>query len=224
MAQTLVTAGTALTGIVVLGFAIQRSPSMTSRRGLGQSAPGGGGGQDRRRTGGDDRAAPRGAGRVRQAAARPLHAIVAANPDIRFAYAGIIDGATMRYVALDVDPSTQLLEADPDPPLAGEVLAWTSQRLVVESEPSCSAWGVGIRAFAPVGDRAGHRVAYVGLIAQRYAATIGGIRSAADRRQRLSLYLAVLSGLAVARIQRQRNQAMDWAVAACRPRASSSPT
>jgi hypothetical protein len=73
---------------------------------------------------------------------------------------------------------------------------------------------------AAIIDRGGKMVACVGLAlgAGRHAATIGGIRNAMLIGASASLYLAVLSGLAVARIQRQHNLALDQALAASQAR------
>ena len=212
--HTVVTAGTALTGIVVLGLAIQQSLLDDLLRGLGQSALAAAAAID-----GDALGAVIARRQVTPAEyarlVRPLRAVAAANSDIHFAYAGVLDGATMRYV-LDVDPSTQLFEPDVAPPLAGELQTWRTHRLTVESEPSRTYWGVGIRAFAPVTDSRQRMIAYVGLTlaAARYEAAINGIRRAVLIGASVSSCLAILSGIAVGRNQRQRNLALDQALAA----------
>ncbi len=152
------------------------------------------------------------------AAVKPLRVLRDTNPDIAFAYTGIIRNSQMFYV-LDADPKDivgSLLEADLEPPLPDEQRAWDQQSLVVESEPSKTRWGLGLRAYAPIRDSAGQRIAYVGLTmrAERYSDALGALRWAMFSGMGVSFLLASLSGMGVWRLQRERNRALQAAVAA----------
>ena len=216
LVQTLVAASTALIGILVLSLAVERILLEDLRRTLGQFARSMAeqmDGEQQRRF-----ITERHASAADYAAAlRPLNALVKSNPDIMFAYTGIIDGNTMRYV-IDVDPTTRILEADPGPPMPGEYRVWRSRQLTIEAAPTGNHWGVGLRAYAPIVDARGQMVAYVGLTmhAHRHEVALRNIRRAVLLGSAVSVLLALLSGLGVWRAQQQRNRALDQALAASR--------
>lgn len=104
-------------------------------------------------------------------ASRPLRVLLATNPDIRFAYTGVAAGTKMRFVldgtpvgarsALGVDEHSAPGAADDATP--GEIEVTRSHRLTVEREPSPSAWGMGIRAAAPIFNHTGVMVGFAGI-------------------------------------------------------------
>jgi signal transduction histidine kinase/DNA-binding response OmpR family regulator len=152
-------------------------------------------------------------------AAKPLQALLAKNPDIRFAYVGVTDGATMHFVLDGTpigkrDPSTgQLLHSPPmesDAPTAGEKEVSLTQRLSIEREPNSSAWGLGIRAHAPIFGRDGRMVAYVGITmrADRYQHLIRRVDVSALTGILIAGLLALMTGLAIWRVQRGRQKAI----------------
>jgi len=216
--QTLVVGGTALVGVVVLSLAAQRVLLADLRRSLGQTTQTAAALMD-----GDAHQRSVSAGRIAPAdyaaAVRPLQALLRSNQDLRFAYSAILRGNTM-YYAFDGDPvnPSGFLEADPGPPLPGERSVWATRRLTVEEAPSATTWGVGIRAYAPIRDRNGKMVAYVGVTmrADRFVAEIDNIRSATLFGASIAMLLALLSGVWMWRAQRSRNHALHTAVAASR--------
>lgn len=129
-----------------------------------------------------------------RSAVRPLRALLDTNPEIRFAYTGVTEGDRMHFVLdgtpLDAKPHAGLSEhahpMDDDKASPGEIEVTRTHRVTVESVPTPSAWGVGIRAQAPIFSSRGVMVGYAGVTmsAARYsdavhsadrAATIGGI-------------------------------------------------
>jgi signal transduction histidine kinase len=127
-------------------------------------------------------------------AVRPLRTLLATNPEIRFAYTGVTEGDRMHFVLdgspLDNAPHVGLSEhahpMDDDKASPGEIEVTRTHRVTVESEPTMSAWGAGIRAQAPIFGSRGVMVGYAGVTmrADRYydavhradwAAAIGGL-------------------------------------------------
>ncbi|HPV77983.1 MAG TPA: hypothetical protein PLX31_24005, partial [Gemmatimonadaceae bacterium] len=110
-----------------------------------------------------------------RAAAAPLRVLLRTNPDIRFAYSGIVRGDTMYYV-LDGDTTSQAAHImERDTPTEGEREIARNGVTVVERGPSATAWGSGIRAYAPIAGTAGRADSvhsYVGITmdASRYNA------------------------------------------------------
>src|SRR6266478_7841385 len=111
-------------------------------------------------------------------ASRPLRVLLETNPDIRFAYVGVMQGDVMHFV-LDGTRRGTFDEAgrpnhsppmEVDEPTPGEREVSRTHRLTVEKEPTATAWGMGIRAHAPVFGHNGHMVGYVGITvrADRY--------------------------------------------------------
>ncbi len=152
-------------------------------------------------------------------AAKPLRALLENNSDIRFAYVGVTDGRTMHFI-LDGTPlgardgaTGQRLHSPPmeaDTPTAGEVELSRTHRLTIEREPTASAWGMGIRAQAPIlvdGRMAG----YVGITmrADRYAQLVRRVDTSALSGVAIAGLLALLNGLAILRMQRGRQRAIS---------------
>jgi signal transduction histidine kinase/ActR/RegA family two-component response regulator len=219
VAQTLMIAGTAMAGILVLAASLQEILLDDLRSSLGQTAT-----TSAALIDGDLHQQMVEAGRPDPARyatmVRPLRLLLAANPDIRYAYTAILRDDTMYYV-LDADPQDDpdvILDPDPAPPLAGEVETWKTGRLVVEEEPSENSWGAGIRAYAPIRNAAGRMVAYVGvtLRAERYTSAVAAIRRAALVGASVSLLLAFVAGVILWRSRSQRDQALASAIAASR--------
>jgi signal transduction histidine kinase len=209
---TLVTVTVASIGIVVLGTFADRQQLDELRRSLGQTATTAAAmidaGEHERHVN-----ANRMSAEEYDRAVAPLRSLRASNPDIVFAYTGIIRGHTM-YYALDADTkdlSQPLLEADVTPPLPDELRAWNTKTLMVEMEPSATQWGVGLRAYAPIVNADGERVAYVGLTmrASRYAEAQATLRRAIATGMAVSLLLAMVTGAVVFWLQRERNRAMQ---------------
>jgi signal transduction histidine kinase/DNA-binding response OmpR family regulator len=215
--QTLVVGGTALTGIAVLSLYTQRVLLDDLRRSLGQIATTTAALVDadvHARIVADGRATP---GEF-AAAIRPLVVLLRTNPDLRFAYTAIFRGGRMFYV-LDADPKDDpsvVIEPGPEPALPGQFEVWRTERLTIEQQPSENAWGTGIRAYAPVRDREGRMIAFLGVTmkAERYMVATGAIRTAAAVGAAITLLLALLSGVAVWRLQRSRNRALESALEA----------
>jgi signal transduction histidine kinase len=150
-------------------------------------------------------------------AVRPLRVLLATNPEIRFAYTGVTDGDRMHFVLdgspLDTGPHAGLSEhshpMDDDKASPGEIEVTRTHQLTVESEPTMSAWGAGIRAQAPIFGRGGRMVGYAGVTmrAGRYydavhradrAALIGGL---------VAGLLSIGIGILVWRLERGRRDA-----------------
>jgi two-component system, sensor histidine kinase and response regulator len=215
--QAIVVGGTALTGIALLSFHSQRILLEDLRRSLGQIATTTAALIDadtHQRIVAAGRAAPS----EYEAAAKPLRVLLKSNPDLRFAYTAIIRDDTMYYV-LDADPKDDpsvILEVNRDPPLPGQREVVQSQTLNVEQEPNANSWGIGLRAYAPIRDRRGRMIAFLGVTmrAERYAATIREIRSVTLLGSGIATFLALTSGIVAWRMQRARNHALEAAWAA----------
>ena len=136
----------------------------------------------------------------------PLAALLRANPDIRFAYSGVIRGDSMFYV-LDGDRTAERAYiGQPDHPTEGELTVARTGRTAVERRPSRTAWGVGIRAYAPIGSAVG---AYVGVTmdARRYDAAVSKVFKSAALGLAVVLLLAILGGFRAARVERAHRRA-----------------
>ena len=140
------------------------------------------------------------------AVSAPLAVLLRTNPDIHFAYTGLVRG-DVAYFVLDGDRSADrahVMEADT--PTEGELELARTHQTVVEREPSATAWGVGIRAYAPLGGQAGAEGAYAGITmsADRYYAWIQRVYRAAAIGFLVALGLAVLAGVRVGRVEGTR--------------------
>ena len=136
----------------------------------------------------------------------PLAGLLRANPDIRFAYSGVIRGDSM-YFVLDGDRTAdRAYVTQPDDPTAGELEVARTGGTVVEDRPSETAWGVGIRAYAPIPGSGG---AYVGVTmdARRYHAAVARMFMAATLGLAIALVLAVLGGIRAFRVERAHQRA-----------------
>jgi signal transduction histidine kinase/DNA-binding response OmpR family regulator/HPt (histidine-containing phosphotransfer) domain-containing protein len=151
-------------------------------------------------------------------AARPLQVLLDTNPDIRFAYVGIVKGNDM-YFLLDGTRRGTFDETgfpnhsppmEKDEPSPGELEATRTHRLTVEKEPNASAWGMGIRAHAPVFARNGEMTGYVGITmrADRYHQLIRRVDVSAAIGILIAAVLAILNGLAIWRVQTARKRAI----------------
>lgn len=105
-----------------------------------------------------------------QRAIRPLKDIVAADPEVAFAYTAIlIEGKV--YFILDATPPPKPGEDDNsvaimehyDPPPPDLLVALREQRTVVSSQPYTDQWGTFISAYEPIKDSAGQFVGVVGV-------------------------------------------------------------
>jgi signal transduction histidine kinase/DNA-binding response OmpR family regulator/HPt (histidine-containing phosphotransfer) domain-containing protein len=151
-------------------------------------------------------------------AARPLRVLLDTNPDIRFAYVGVVHGNDM-YFLLDGTRQGTFDEAgrpnhsppmEKDDPSPGELEVTATRRLTVEKEPSATAWGMGIRAHAPIFARNGEMAGYVGITvrADRYAQLIRRVDVSAALGVLIAAALAFLNGVAIWRAQIARRRAM----------------
>ncbi len=151
-------------------------------------------------------------------AARPLQVQLDTNPDIRFAYVGIIKGNDM-YFLLDGTRRGTFDETgfpNHSPPMEkdtaspGEIETARTHRLTVDKEPNASAWGMGIRAHAPVFARNGEMTGYVGITmrADRYHQLIRRVDVSAAIGILIAGVLAILNGLAIWRVQTARQHAI----------------
>ncbi len=154
---------------------------------------------------------------VYRTAVRPLEALLRSNPEIRFAYTGVMRGDSMFFV-LDGSPPgdrdhdgledhATVMEADTPSP--GEPVVWRTQRTVAEQTPSRSTAGSGIRAYAPFFGSDGRMAGYVGitLSAERYHRWAGRVDVASLIGAALALVLACLGGLANWRARRAQAEA-----------------
>jgi two-component system sensor histidine kinase/response regulator len=151
-------------------------------------------------------------------AARPLRVLLDTNPDIRFAYVGVVHGNDM-YFVLDGTRQGTFDEAgrpnhsppmEKDEPSPGELEVTKTRRLSVEQEPTATAWGMGIRAHAPVFARNGEMTGYVGITvrADRYRQLIRRVDVSAALGVLIAAALAFLNGVAIWRAQIARRRAM----------------
>ena len=151
-------------------------------------------------------------------ASRPLRVLLDTNPDIRFAYVGVVHGNDMFFV-LDGTRQGTFDEAgrpnhsppmEKDEPSPGELEVTRTQRLTVEKEPTATAWGMGIRAHAPVFARNGQMTGYVGITvrADRYRELVRRVDESAAVGVLIAGALAFLNGVAIWRAQISRRRAM----------------
>jgi signal transduction histidine kinase/DNA-binding response OmpR family regulator len=151
-------------------------------------------------------------------AAKPLQELLKNNPDIRFAYVGATDGRSMHFILDGTaiggrDASGKLLHSAPmeaDDPTAGEQEVFRTRRLTVETEPTATDWGMGIRAQAPIADGNRSMVDFVGITmsADRYGQLIRRVDISAALGIALAGFIAFLHGLAIWRVQRARQKAI----------------
>jgi signal transduction histidine kinase/DNA-binding response OmpR family regulator/HPt (histidine-containing phosphotransfer) domain-containing protein len=151
-------------------------------------------------------------------ASRPLRVLLDTNPDIRFAYVGVMQGNIMHFV-LDGTRQGTFDEAgrpnhsppmEEDEPSPGEIEVSRTHQLTVEKEPTATAWGMGIRAHAPVFARNGEMVGYVGITvrADRYRQLVRRVDVSAALGVLIAGALAFLNGVAIWRAQNARRRAM----------------
>jgi hypothetical protein len=144
-----------------------------------------------------------------RALVQPLEALLRANPDIRFAYSGIVRGDTMYYILDGVTTTDRAYVMEPDVPTDGEREIARTQKTVVESRPTASAWGVGIRAYAPILGRSGPTGAYVGVTmnADRYERWLRRVYEASALGLAAACLFAVLGGMVAFRAERTKQRA-----------------
>ncbi len=151
-------------------------------------------------------------------ASRPLRVLLDTNPDIRFAYVGVVRKNDM-YFLLDgtrqgtYDEAGRANHSPPmekDEPSPGELEVSKTQRLTVENEPTATAWGMGIRAHAPVFARNGEMTGYVGITvrADRYRQLVRRVDVSAALGVLIAGALAFLNGVAIWRAQIARRRAV----------------
>ena len=151
-------------------------------------------------------------------AARPLRVLLETNPDIRFAYVGVMQGEVMHFVLDGTQPGTFDEAGRPnhsppmeqDEPSPGEREVSRTRRLTVENAPTATAWGMGIRAHAPVFARNGEMTGYVGITmrADRYRQLVRRVDVSAALGVLIAGALAFLNGVAIWRAQITRRRAM----------------
>ena len=97
-----------------------------------------------------------------------------------------------------------------DEPSPGEREVSRTHRLTVEQEPTATAWGMGIRAHAPVFARNGEMVGYVGITvrADRYRQLVRRVDVSAGLGVLIAGALAFLNGVAIWRAQIARRRAL----------------
>ncbi|MEP7380562.1 MAG: ATP-binding protein [Gemmatimonadota bacterium] len=137
---------------------------------------------------------------------RPLRILVRTNPDIRFAYSGIVRGDTMHYVLDGDTTSQQAMVMERDVPTDGERQTSRTGTTVVETSPSPTVWGIGIRAYAALSGVTRAPYPYVGITidAERYNAWLQRVYSAAFKSWLAAAIIAILVGLRTARAERRR--------------------
>src|SRR5882762_4087876 len=151
-------------------------------------------------------------------ASRPLRVLLETNPDIRFAYVGVMQGDVMHF-ALDGTRQGTFDEAgrpnhsppmEVDEPTPGEREVSKTHRMTVEKEPTATAWGMGIRAHAPVFARNGEMVGYVGITvrADRYRQLVRRVDVSAVLGVLIAGALAFLNGVAIWQVQIARRRAI----------------
>jgi signal transduction histidine kinase/DNA-binding response OmpR family regulator/HPt (histidine-containing phosphotransfer) domain-containing protein len=95
-------------------------------------------------------------------------------------------------------------------PTPGEREVSQTHRLTIEKEPTATAWGMGIRAHAPVFARNGEMVGYVGITIQadRYRQLVRRVDVSAVLGVLIAGALAFLNGVAIWRVQIARRRAV----------------
>src|SRR6202171_232237 len=148
----------------------------------------------------------------------PLRVLLETNPDIRFAYVGVMEGNVMHFV-LDGTRQGTFDEAgrpnhsppmEVDEPTPGEREVSSTHRLTVEKEPTATAWGMGIRAHAPVFAKNGEMVGYVGITVRpdRDPQLVRRVDVSALVGILIAGALAFLNGVAIWRVQVARRRAV----------------
>ena len=96
-----------------------------------------------------------------------------------------------------------------DEPTPGEVEVWERKATVVERTLTATAWGMGIRAYAPIRNQAGEMVAHVGVTmsADRHQAWMKRVDDAAWLGLGIALLISCLGGVRSARGERIRLEA-----------------
>ncbi len=151
-------------------------------------------------------------------ASRPLRVLLDTNPDIRFAYVGVMQGDVMHFI-LDgtrqgtFDEAGRPIHSPPmevDDPSPGEREVSRTHQLTVEEEPTATAWGMGIRAHAPVFARDGRMTGYVGITVQadRYRQLVQRVDVSAVLGVLIAGAIAFLNGVAIWRAQISRRKAI----------------
>src|SRR5580692_8256730 len=151
-------------------------------------------------------------------ASRPLRVLLDTNPDIRFAYVGVMRGDVMHFI-LDgtrqgtFDEAGRPIHSPPmevDDPSPGEREVSRTHQLTVEKEPTATAWGMGIRAHAPVFARDGQMTGYVGITVQadRYRQLVQRVDVSAVLGVLIAGAIAFLNGVAIWRAQISRRKAI----------------
>jgi two-component system sensor histidine kinase/response regulator len=151
-------------------------------------------------------------------ASRPLRVLLDTNPDIRFAYVGVMQGDVMHFI-LDgtrrgtFDEAGRPIHSPPmevDDPSPGEREVSRTHQLTVEKEPTATAWGMGIRAHAPVFARDGQMTGYVGITVQadRYRQLVQRVDVSAVLGVLIAGVIAFLNGVAIWRAQISRRKAI----------------
>ena len=153
------------------------------------------------------------------AVAAPLITLLATNPDIRFAYSGTMHGDTSLFILDGDTTSERAWVGEQDAPTAGELKLARTRHTVVESAPSPTAWGTGIRAYAPIRTPRGSPVYYVGITmdARRYEAWLRRVYYASAAGLAVAFLLAVLGGMRAAATEAARLEA-DAEIARSRQR------
>ncbi len=151
-------------------------------------------------------------------ASRPLRVLLDTNPDIRFAYVGVMQNGVMHFILDGTHQGTFDEAGRPNhsPPMEvdeaspGEIEVSRTHLLTVEKEPTATAWGMGIRAQAPVFARDGQMTGYVGITvrADRYRQLVRRVDVSAALGVLIAGALAFLNGLAIWRAQISRRRAM----------------
>src|SRR6202163_1903913 len=97
-----------------------------------------------------------------------------------------------------------------DEPSPGEREVSRTHRLTVENEPTATAWGMGIRAHAPVFARSGEMTGYVGITvrADRYRQLVRRVDLSAALGVLIAGVLAFVNGVAIWRVQVARRRAI----------------
>jgi signal transduction histidine kinase len=97
---------------------------------------------------------------------------------------------------------------DKDAASPGELEVSRTQRLTVEAEPSATAWGMGIRAQAPVFASDGRMAGYVGITmsADRYRQLVRRVDGSALLGALIASLLALLNGGLIWQVQRGRQR------------------
>src|ERR1700736_5749553 len=217
IAGGLIAWGTAIAGIAVVDVIVRQVLLEDLRTYLARTAAGTAalidGDQLRTFTGPDQDGSPE-----YNRPARPLRVLLDTNPNTQFSYVGAMDGNVMHFV-LDGTRQGTFNEAgrpdhsppmEVDEPTPGEREVTRTRRLTVEKEPTATAWGMGIRAHAPVFAQNGAMVGYVGITvrADRYRQLVRRVDVSAMLGVLIAGALAFLHGVAIWRAQIARRQAV----------------